>query len=225
LATFVIVHGMWSGGWYFQPCARLLRTAGHEAYTPTLTGIGERVHLGSPAINLSTHIEDVANVLEYEDLRDVVLAGYSYGGAVITGVADRVAPRVSRLVYLDAFLPGDGESVFDLIPEQAALFREAARSEGGGWRIPRTPPQPRRTPHPLATLEQPLPAPTGAAARLPSWYVLFSRNTQYHAPVMARMAERARSRGWGVRELPADHDAPETHPRELAELLLEIGSR
>jgi pimeloyl-ACP methyl ester carboxylesterase len=226
MATFVIVHGMWSGGWFFQPCARLLRAAGHEVYTPTLTGIGERVHLGSPATDLSTHVEDVVNVLEYEDLSDVVLAGYSYGGAVITGVAERLPERISRLVYLDAFLPAPGESVWDLIPEeQASLFREAARSEGDGWKIPRTPPSPRRTPHPLATLEQPLATPGAAAAALPSWYVLFSRNTQYHAPVMRRMADRARERGWTVLDLPADHDAPDSHPRELAELLLEIGSR
>ena len=90
MATIVIVHGMWSGGWYFQPTARLLRAAGHEVYTPTLTGVGERVHLGSAETGLDTHVEDIVNVLEYEELHDVVLAGFSYGGAVITMVADRV---------------------------------------------------------------------------------------------------------------------------------------
>jgi pimeloyl-ACP methyl ester carboxylesterase len=220
MATFVIVHGMWSGGWYFQPTARLLRAAGHEVYTPTLTGIGERVHLGTPRTDLDTHLQDIVNVLEYEDLNAVVLVGYSYGGAVVTGVSDRVPERVAQLVYLDAWVPRDGQAVFDLIPEQAPRFEEMARTRGDGWRIPRDPPGPRRTPHPLATLKQPLSLTSDAAARLPRTYVLFSRNSLYHAPVMARMAAEARSAGWRMRDLPADHDAPETHPEQLAELLL-----
>lgn len=219
MATFVIVHGMWSGGWYFQPTARLLRAAGHEVFTPTLTGVGERVHLGSPATNLDTHVQDIANVLEFEDLFEVVLVGYSYGGAVVTAVAERVPERISQLVYLDAWVPRDGESVFDLIPEQAPAFEEIARTQGGGWRIPRDPPHPRRTPHPLATLKQRLSVSSDAAARLPRSYVVFSRNSQYHAPVMAKMALQAQASGWRVHELPADHDAPETHAPELAEVL------
>ena len=103
MATFVIVHGMWSGGWLFQPIARILRGAGHEVYTPTLTGVGERVHLGSPRTDLDTHVQDIVNVIEYEDLEEVVLAGYSYGGAVVTAVADRVPERIAQIVYLDAW--------------------------------------------------------------------------------------------------------------------------
>jgi pimeloyl-ACP methyl ester carboxylesterase len=222
MATFVIVHGMWSGGWYFQPTARMLRAAGHEVYTPTLTGIGERVHLGSPDTDLDTHLEDVVNVLEFEALHGVVLVGYSYGGVVVTGVADRVPERIAQLVYLDAWVPRDGQSVFDLIPEQAPRFEEAARAEGDGWRVPRDPWRPRRTPHPLATLRQPLSLSSEPAARLPRTYVLFSGNSAYHAPVMAETAARARASGWRTRELPLDHDAPETHPRELADLLHEL---
>jgi pimeloyl-ACP methyl ester carboxylesterase len=222
MATFVIVHGMWSGGWYFQPTARILRAAGHEVYTPTLTGIGERVHLGSPATNLDTHVEDVVNVLEFEDLHEVVLTGYSYGGAVITAAAERAPERISQLVYLDALVPGNGQSVAELIPGAAPRMEEIARTEGDGWKIPRDPPRPRRTPHPLATLKQPLALSSVAAARLPRSYVLFSRNSLYHAPVMAGMAEQARAAGWRVRDLPVDHDAPETHPAELAALLLEL---
>ena len=224
MATFVIVHGMWSGGWLFQPVARILRGAGHEVYTPTLTGIGEREHLGSPETTLDTHVQDVVNVLEYEALEDVVLTGYSYGGAVVTAVAERVPERIARIVYLDAWIPRDGEAVFDLIPEQGARFEEIARTRGDGWRIPRDPPQPRRTPHPLATLKQPLSLSSEEAARLPRTYILFSRNSLYHAPGMARMAAEARAAGWRVLDLAADHDAPQTHPRELAELLLEVVS-
>src|SRR5574340_886568 len=109
MATFVLVHGGFHGGWCWKKVTPLLRAAGHEVYTPTLTGLGERVHLASPEIDLSTHIQDVVNVLEYEDLREVVLVGHSYGGMVIAGVADRAAPRVAHLVYFDALVAGDGE--------------------------------------------------------------------------------------------------------------------
>lgn len=222
MATFVIVHGMWSGGWYFQPVARALRAAGHEVYTPTLTGIGEREHLGTPATSLDTHVQDIVGVLEFEGLQEVTLVGYSYGGVVVTGVAERVPERISQIVYLDAWIPRDGESVFDLIPTQAPLFEEIARERGDGWRIPRDPPQARRTPHPLATLKQPLTLRSERAAAIPRTYVLFTRNSLYHAPVMAKMAAAARESGWRVLELTADHSAPETHPSELADLLLEL---
>lgn len=156
MATIVIVHGMWSGGWYFQPTARLLREAGHEVFTPTLTGVGERVHLGSPEVGLETHVRDVVNVLEFEDLREVVLVGYSFGGVVVTAVADRVPERVARIVYLDAWIPGDGQAVADLIPEKMPEFEAAARERGEGWGIPRDPPAPRKTVFPLRALREPL---------------------------------------------------------------------
>jgi pimeloyl-ACP methyl ester carboxylesterase len=222
VATFVLVHGMWSGGWVFQPAARTIRAAGHEVYTPTLTGIGEREHLGSAEVNLETHVRDVLNVLRFEDLREVVLVGYSYGGAVITVVADRAPERISQLIYLDAWVPRNGQAVADLIPVMAATFRQVARTVGGGWRIPRDPPHPRKTDHPLGSLEQPAVLGNAAADRLPRSYVLFTRNSFYHAPVMAEMAAQARARGWRYRELDADHTAPETHPQELAQLLLTL---
>ena len=222
MSTIVIVHGMWSGGWYFQPTARLLRAAGHEVYTPTLTGIGERVHLGRAEVDLETHVQDIVNVLEYEDLHDVVLAGFSYGGAVVTVVADRVPERISQLVYLDAWVPRDGEAVADLIPEMAARMAEQARDTGDGWKILRDPPEARKTPHPLRSITQPARLSGGGAPELPRSYVHFSGNTFYHAPVMARMAAEARAAGWRVRELEADHIAPETHPTELAAVILEL---
>ena len=100
--TFVLVHGAFHGGWCWRPVADILRAAGHTVFTPTLTGLGERLHLLTPEVNLSTHIQDVVSVLEWENLRDVVLVGHSYGGAVVTGVADRVADRIGSIVYLDA---------------------------------------------------------------------------------------------------------------------------
>jgi pimeloyl-ACP methyl ester carboxylesterase len=114
MATYVLVHGGGHGGWCYQRVARLLRAAGHEVYAPTLTGLGERAHLLSPRVDLDMHIRDVAAVMEYEDLREVILTGHSYGGMVITGAADRAADRVSRLVYLDAANPKDGQSLVDV---------------------------------------------------------------------------------------------------------------
>ena len=114
MATYVLVHGGGHGGWCYQRVARLLRAAGHEVYTPTLSGLGERSGLISPRIDLSMHIDDVVAVLHYEDLHDVILVGHSYGGMVITGVADRAADRVGRLVYLDAANPVNGQSLVDV---------------------------------------------------------------------------------------------------------------
>ena len=114
MATFVLVHGAWSGSWGYTKLARLLRAAGHEVWQPSLTGLGERSHLAHPGITLSIHIQDVVNVFEYEELTDVILVGHSYGGMVITGVSSRVADRIHSLVYLDAFLPANGQSLFDI---------------------------------------------------------------------------------------------------------------
>jgi pimeloyl-ACP methyl ester carboxylesterase len=131
-ATFVLVHGAWSGGWCYHKVAARLRALGYAVFTPTLTGQGERSHLRSGAINLSLHIEDVLNVFHYENLNDVVLAGHSYGGMVITGVADQIAGRIAALVYLDAFLPEDGQSLFDInIPANSQRFIANAGGIGG----------------------------------------------------------------------------------------------
>src|SRR3954454_23529514 len=108
--TFLLVHGAWHGGWCWKNLTPLLRSAGHQVLTPTLTGLGDRAHLLSAEVDLTTHITDVSAVLEYEDLRDVVLVGHSYGGMVIAGVAERARARVAQLVYLDAFLPEDGKA-------------------------------------------------------------------------------------------------------------------
>src|SRR5262245_44258791 len=105
MATFVLVHGAWHGGWCWRKLRTMLRAAGHEVYTPTLTGLGERSHLGNAAVGLATHVRDVANVLFYEDLSSVVLVGHSYGGMVIGGVAHQAPERLAHLVYLDAFVP------------------------------------------------------------------------------------------------------------------------
>jgi len=116
MANFVLVRGAWIGGWYWRPIAQALRAAGHEAYAPTLTGLGERIHLMSPSINLDTHITDVVNVIKEEGLSDVVLVGHSYGGMVVTGVADALPDKIISLVYLYAFVPKNGEALVNFVP-------------------------------------------------------------------------------------------------------------
>ena len=132
MATFVLVHGAWHGGWCYGRVAKLLRAAGHEVYTPTHTGVGERAHLADYHITLATHVRDVTNVIEYENLSDVIICGNSYGGMVITGVAASLGERIKSLVYLDAFVPEDGQSLFDLIgPDMVNQFLNLGRTMNG----------------------------------------------------------------------------------------------
>src|SRR5215471_19280022 len=112
--TFLVCHGAWSAGWAWKKMHLLMNKAGHRLVTPTYTGLGERAHLAGPAVDLETHIQDVLGVIHYEDLRDIVLVGHSYGGMVATGVADRARDRIAQLIYLDAFVPRDAQSLFDL---------------------------------------------------------------------------------------------------------------
>ena len=136
MATFVLVHGAWHGGWCYKEVARRLRQAGHEVYTPTLTGLGERAHLMSRAIDLSTHIEDILAVIRCENLSDVILCGHSYGGMVIAGVAEQVADKLRTLVYLDAFVPEDSKSLSDYLPaEQVEHMRADAAQNGDGYKV------------------------------------------------------------------------------------------
>lgn len=218
MSTFVIVHGGWGGGWEWAPVARGLRARGHEVHTPTLTGLGERAHRGSPSTSLSDHVEDVLAVLRYEQLHDVVLCGHSYGGMVATGVADRAAERVALLVYLDGFAPVDGQALVDLAPPDAAEGIRAAAAEREDGLLPcmsdllpaegTLPEDVRRAyverlvAHPVRTMIEPLRV-SGAVEHLPRAYV---RCTGYeHSPV-ERSAERARREGWTWRELSTEHD-------------------
>ena len=132
MTTFVLVHGAWGGSYGFKYVRGPLREAGHEVFTPSLTGIGERVHLASPQVNLTTHVTDVVNTILYEDLTDIVLLGYSYGGMVVTGALEHVADRVAHLVYLDAFKPADGQSLRDL---SGAPYQAPAIGPGGHWLV------------------------------------------------------------------------------------------
>ena len=154
MANIVLVPGGWRGGWTYAAVARRLRAQGHQVFAATLTGLGERVHLAHACPNLETHIEDVANLIRFEDLSDVILCGHSYAGFVISGVADRLSARISALVYIDAFVPGDGDSWWDLAGEHyRKIALDGARADGRSV-MPPTYPDPRCTPHPLAAFCQ-----------------------------------------------------------------------
>ena len=136
MTTFVLVHGAWWGSWCYKRVTRLLRRAGHEVYTPTLTGLGERAHLIHRAIDLDTHVQDILGVFRCEELSDVVLCGHSYGGMVITGVAEQIAAKIRSLVYLDAFVPENGKCLFDYSPaEHSRRMRDDAAQNGEGYKI------------------------------------------------------------------------------------------
>jgi len=233
MATLVLVHGGWGGGWLWQDVSRRLRAAGHEVYTPTLTGLGERVHLAHPGIGLDTHVLDIVNLLDAEDLRDVVLAGHSYGGMPITGVAEQVPERLAHLVYLDAFVPADGEALLDLLSPGARRLTEAAfQNSDDGWRVlwaedptpwPWLPPTPRITPHPWRTFTQPLRVTNPAAARLPRTYVRCTADKvpgTYMAGCLAQSWERGQASGWRTRELEMLHEDVLGEPG--ARMLLEL---
>jgi len=233
MATFVVAHGAWSAGWAWRKMRPLMRAAGHELVTPTYTGVGERCHLADPEIDLALHIEDMLGVLRFEDLRGVVLIGHSYGGMVATGVVDRAAERIAKLVYLDAFVPGDGESLFDLVPaESRQHMREAARSGGQGWLVPPNPlppdtPEadaawitPLRVPQPIKTFESKLRLARGKPA-LPRSYIYCRRCPP--GDIFRPFAERAqRESGWRYFELDASHSPHVTAPQALFEVLDQI---
>jgi pimeloyl-ACP methyl ester carboxylesterase len=236
MATFVIVHGAWGGGWSWRHVRALLQAAGHEVFTPTLTGLGERSHLGRPETNLDTHIQDVVNVLEYEDLNGVILAGHSYGGMVVTGVADRTAPRLRHLVYLDAFVPPDGKSLVDLLSPEARAAREKQVSTlQSVWQLPPrplapdTPPDivawvtPRRGPQPLQTFLQPIRV-TGAAARVPRTYVHCT--VKPDGDDFAPFAQQARANSeWTFHTLATGHNLQYFAPEAATEILLGVAAR
>jgi len=234
MATFVLVHGAWQGGWTWSRVAPLLRAEGHEVYTPTLSGCGERVQQLSPQIGLEAHVEDIAGVLLFERLRDVILVGHSYAGQVIATVASRLPERIRQLVYIDAFLPDDGVSATMRQPEQIAHhYKESVEQAGFGWLIP-----PRSLevlgvtepgdvawlrelmlPHPYKSFNDPATVSPESLA-IPSAYV----ECIDWIRVFKAQRELAVHRGWPVRELQIGHQAMTTAPQALADTLDELST-
>jgi pimeloyl-ACP methyl ester carboxylesterase len=239
VTTFVLIHGSWHGGWCWRKVVPLLQSRGHRVYTPTLTGLGERSHLLSPEVDLGTHIRDVCQVLEYEDLGGVALVGHSYAGMVLSGVAEQMPERIGRLIYLDALVPQNGQCGFDVMPGSREGAEEAARARGQGWFVP--PPEPqvfgvedpadvswmkaRLCPMPLAVHEQTLQITNADARKLPKGYLLCV-GYQMFSPAAQRAKDEAvryaKAHEWDVRELKAPHDSMVTAPRELSGLLIDM---
>jgi pimeloyl-ACP methyl ester carboxylesterase len=236
LAIFVLVHGGGHGGWCYNKVSPLLRQAGHLVYAPSLTACGDRKHLAAPDIGLDTHIIDIVNLLFYEDLTGVILVGHSYGGMVITGVADRAAERLGQLVYLDAAHPDDGESPRMTAPRQIEPLRAGMRIVNGAEMVMF--PQPgmaaffgitdpgdvawaeaRLTPHPWKSFDQPLMLANGPAFRA-------LRRTNINCTPSLRSAEAdgvtRQTAGDRNYEIDTGHDLMITEPRRVADMLLEI---
>ena len=239
MATYVLVHGGGHGGWCYQRVARMLQSAGHAVHAPTLTGLGERSHLVGPEVDLDLHIRDITAVLHFEDLREVILVGHSYGGMVITGAADRAADRVGRLVYLDAANPAGGQSLVDVagpnitairplgrvvdgvelvllpgVPDAAALYGVTDPADLA-WMAERL------TAHPWKCFEQPLRLTNEAALwAIPQYHIVCTATLATRDPELMGKA-RAAGRLW---DIDTGHDLMITEPRAVADALLEIAA-
>ena len=221
--TIVIVHGAWGGAWAFKRVEAMLRDKGYNVYRPQLTGLGDRVHLARPDIGLSTHIEDVVNMILFEDLHDITLVGHSYGGMVITGVADRVPDRIKRLVYLDALLPNDGESVNTIFGERDFIKQMIK----GDYLVPPwlkpDQPLPYDVPQPLKTFTEAIVLKNEAAKKLPGTYILtVEKEKEAKQDDFFSQSERARQRGWPVLQLTSDHNPQWSATEALVGMLASI---
>ncbi len=231
--TYVLVHGAWHGGWCWRRVEQRLRQAGHRVFTPTCTGLGERSHLISRDLTLDTLTDDICNVIAFEELSDVVLVGHSFGGIVISGVADRIPERLRRLVYLDALLVQPGQTPFDILPPEAAAERKRmAQKTSGGLSLPVPPASSfavtdpedaawvdrRLTPHPFSLYASPLNIRNPVGNGLPRSYIAC---TEPPYPVLRGVWEWVRQQSdWEWLEIAAGHDAMVTAPEELTRMLL-----
>ena len=226
MATYVILHGATAGSWMTRKVARRIRKAGHEIFTPTYTGLGERSHLLNREIGLETHIQDVLNVFHYEKLNDVILVGISYSGMVITAVAEAIPERIGHLVYVDAVVPQDGESMADLCGVQVmAQLDEIVQSHGDGWLMPAfNEVEARSTDHPIKTFYDKIEVKNPASTALPRTYICCTEKSEdsIFTKMLYQMAQRAKDAGWRYRELPTDHFPERDMPDELTALLLEL---
>src|SRR4051794_5726158 len=236
MATYVLVHGGGHGGWCYRKVAALLRRAGHDVFTPTLTGLGERSHLVSPDVDLDMHIADVVAVLHYDDLREVILVGHSYGGMVITGVADRAADRIGRLVFLDAANPRNGESLLDVTGPSLAVAREFGQVVEGVELVLLPTPDAgtfygvndaddlawmaeRLTPQPWKCFEQPLKLENEDELwAIPQYHIVCTSTLTTRDPELIANA-RQQGRLWAI---DTGHDLMITEPQAVVDALLEV---
>jgi pimeloyl-ACP methyl ester carboxylesterase len=235
--TFVLVHGGWHGAWVWDRLVPYLAQAGYNVFTPDLTGLGGKVELANPDVGLSTHIQDVLAILDGKNLHDVLLVGHSYGGMVITGVADEAVEHIAELIYLDAHVPKDGQSFGDIVgPQIMNMMRQVAKATGQGWLVPAPPPEhfgitleadiafvkSKLVPQPIKTFEEPVHLTNPAAFSLPRTYIYLNKPPLGSFDGFAKMARN--SKDWGYYEMATGHDAMILKPQELAELFIKIAN-
>jgi pimeloyl-ACP methyl ester carboxylesterase len=230
-----LVQGAWHGSWCWKRVRRALQALGHDVFTPTLTGLADRHHLLSREVNLQTHIDDVANLIRWEELSDVVLCGHSYGGCVISGVADLMSERIGALVYLDAFVLKDGQSLHDTLPPETRDGQLAATQRvGEGWRVPPIPAEAFKvnendrawvdlqcTPQPLATFQQRIHFRGGLEGIKD---VTFIWANGYAPSPFPPFYEQAKANGWKTRVIACGHDVMLDMPEALTQDLLSMAS-
>lgn len=220
---YVIVHGAWGGGWAFKKVDSLLTATGSKVYRPTLTGQGERVHLATTEVGLGTHINDVVNTILYEGLQNVILVGHSYGGMVVTGVADSIPERISKLIYLDAFVPEDGESVFaqGRTPDGMKPLME------NGFLVPRwvkaNQPAPKDVPHSVKTFADKISLKNPKRLNISTTYILtVDKGKDADKDDFSSQADKAKKKGWPVLILEADHNPQWSTPLQFVLMLQNI---
>ena len=234
MSTFVLVHGAWTGSFGWNKVRRLLAAQGHDVFTPSLTGLGERAHLTSPQIGLSTHIQDVVNAVWYEDLREITLVGFSYGGMVVSGALDHLGERVKHLVYLDAFVPADGQSLQDLTGRPALV---AESFPGESWLDAPMPREfddpadaaftnPRRVGHPTRTFNEPVRLRTPLEERGISLTYMKAtgepRPEGTGGPFWVAADRTRKDSRWRYEEIATNHMIPQNRPQELVRILVEV---
>ncbi len=232
MSSFVLVHGAWHGSWCWKRVRKALQAQGHDVFTPTLTGLAERSHLLARNVDLETHVLDVLNLIRWEELSDLVLCGHSYGGCVVTGVADRIPEKIRALVYLDAFVPEDNENLMQLVPKKLLdELLEGMKNVGEGWKVPPIPVEvfnvneddrewvnSQYTMQPIETLQQRTRL-SGGIDKIEN--ITFVRATGYELVwLMSPFYEKARAKGWKTFEMACGHDVMLDQPQELSRLLL-----
>ena len=231
MATFILVHGAWHGGWCWQRVAEKLRTRGHDVFSPSLTGLGDRAHLLGPAINLSTHIADVTSLFQSYDLEDAILCGHSYAGFVITGVADLMAGSIRSLIYLDALVPDDGQCMFDTLPQAISNGFRAQAVEGDGYSVPPMTAEDfnvneadaqwinrKCSNHPLASFTEPLTL-RGQHLTVSRRVYVLAAGFDHPGTKAAYESVKARS-GWKCEIMQGGHDLMIDNPEAVTEVLL-----
>jgi pimeloyl-ACP methyl ester carboxylesterase len=230
--TFVLVHGAWHGGWCWRRVADRLQAQGHKVFTPTLTGLGERSHLLRAGINVSTHVTDIVNVMKWEDLSAVVLCGHSYGGMVVSGVAEQATDRIASIVFLDAFVPQDGDSMLAITNQAVRDALKAATDRGDLGVRPRSAAaflvnekdqawvDAMCVPQPVGCFTEAMKI-TGARERIAK--KTYIRAGAYPNPAFDAALARVRTdKSWRVYSVPCGHDVMVDMPERLTEILLEV---